>query len=425
MATLEHDASARIASLHHEIEAGNQEALDAFWHEVTQQGTPLVEPIEDDTQHMLVTFLWRADADLNNVTVIGGVAGYDFAGNQMLRLLDTDLWFRSYRARSDTRTTYWLSPNDSLIAAADVEDWSVRSASWQRDPLNPHTFIWTRDPDDPSDYDLIWSVLELPNAPPQPWSDPQAGTLTGRIERHRLASAFLQNERRVWVYTPPGYTPTGEPYDLLLLFDGMAYINPIPTPTILDNLLAAGRLRPLIAVILDSLDQQTRTRDLNCYPPFVDFLTKECMPWLRQQHHITSDPRRTFIGGSSSGGLAAAYAGFCHPELFGNILSQSGFFAWSPDIFQPTDDSEHEWLVRQFAASPLLPLRFYLDVGLLETGQTFKNDPPSPRISNRHMRTVLQAKGYPVHYAEFNGGHDYLCWRGTLADGLLALMDEK
>lgn len=423
MTMLEHCVSRRIASLQRKLEAGNTEALDAFWQEVATQGVPLIETIDGDDRHMLVTFLWRASEVLNNVTVVGGLAGYGFAGNQMTPLLDTDLWFKSYRARVDTRTTYWLSPNDSLVAAAEVEDWAARSASWQHDPLNPHTYVWPRDVEDPNDQDLVWSVLELPAAPPQPWSRPQPGTPRGRLEMYRLRSEILRNERRVWIYTPPGYTPSGDPYDLLLLFDGLAYIDPIPTPTILDNLLADGRLRPLVAVILDTLDHKTRTRELNCYPPFIDFLTHECLPWLQKQYHITSDPQRTTVGGSSSGGLASAFAALCHPELFGNVLSQSGFFAWAPDIFQPADDSEHEWLIRQFATSPRLPLRFYLDVGLLEVGQTFKNDPPSPRVSNRHMRTVLQAKGYPVHYAEFSGGHDYLCWRGTLTDGLLALLE--
>jgi enterochelin esterase family protein len=38
------------------------------------------------------------------------------------------------------------------------------------------------------------------------------------------------------------------------------------------------------------------------------------------------------------------------------------------------------------------------------------------------MRDVLLAKSYEVHYQQFNSGHDYLNWRGTLADGLIALV---
>jgi len=38
------------------------------------------------------------------------------------------------------------------------------------------------------------------------------------------------------------------------------------------------------------------------------------------------------------------------------------------------------------------------------------------------LRDVLLAKGYEVHYDEFYGGHDFLSWRGSLADGLIALM---
>jgi enterochelin esterase-like enzyme len=35
--------------------------------------------------------------------------------------------------------------------------------------------------------------------------------------------------------------------------------------------------------------------------------------------------------------------------------------------------------------------------------------------------TVLTAQGYTVSYEECNGGHEYLCWRGAFADGLLYL----
>jgi len=67
------------------------------------------------------------------------------------------------------------------------------------------------------------------------------------------------------------------------------------------------------------------------------------------------------------------------------------------------------------------PLRFYLDVGTFENG--FKD--PCMLVANRHMRDMLSAKGYPVTYAEYVGGHDYPCWEITLPDGLLALVGDE
>src|SRR5262249_54574787 len=148
----------------------------------------------------------------------------------------------------------------------------------------------------------------------------------------------------------------------------------------LDNLLAKGYIPPLVAIVLDNPSQQTRNVELPCNPLFADFLAKEVVPWMRQKYHVTSDPSQTVVAGSSYGGLAATYAGLRHPEVFGNVLSQSGSFWWKPD-----GDPEHEWLTKQYVASPKLPLRFYLEVGLLESGPT-PDSGPSQVVVNRHMR---------------------------------------
>jgi enterochelin esterase-like enzyme len=409
--------SPRVAALQQAIEAGDQSALDAFWQKIAAQEAPLVEPIADDDRRVLLTFLWRAAEPVDHVLVFGGPALGDMVSNRMLHLAGTDLWHLTYRVRNDLRTTYRLSPNDSLVPFEEVKDWkdwAMRVATWRPDPLNPRTFVFAKDEDEPNAFEQVVSVIELPDAPPQPWSDSRPGVPAGRVELHRMCSDILGNERRVWVYTPPGYTAGGEPYGLLLLFDGWACIHLLPVPTVLDNLLAESRIPPLVAVMPDSPDREARNRELPCHPPFADFLVRELLPWARARYHVTDDPARTIVGGASYGGLAAAFAGLRHPEVFGNVLSQSGSFWWKPD-----GDEEHEWLTRQFVDSPALPLRFYLDVGLLEN--TY-DDGPSQRCANRHLRDVLRAKGYPVHYVEYNGGHDYVCWRGTLADGLLALV---
>jgi pimeloyl-ACP methyl ester carboxylesterase len=52
--------------------------------------------------------------------------------------------------------------------------------------------------------------------------------------------------------------------------------------------------------------------------------------WVRERYAIRSDPRQAVIGGVSAGGLMAAFAALRHPEVLGNVLSQSGAFWWLP-----------------------------------------------------------------------------------------------
>lgn len=114
----------------------------------------------------------------------------------------------------------------------------------------------------------------------------------------------------------------------------------------------------------------------------------------------------------------AAYVGLHHSDIFGNVLSQSGFLGW-----KPRDDPEDEWIARQFIARPKLSLRFYIEAGLYETQiETIEPGWNNFLVAARYMRDVLRAKGYPVAYSEFSGGHNPMNWQGTLAKGLLALL---
>ena len=386
--------SPRLKELEKSIASGNQNALGQFWQEITQRGTPLVEPLPGDQQNMLVTFLWRGDQATQSVIVAGGVAGPDFGQNQLAHLAKTDVWYRSYRTPRYARFTYIFSIN----------------AEFKLDPLNSH-----RVPAYPREV----SAVELPDAPPQPWSNLRPGVPAGRVEKRSMKSAILNNERDIFIYTPPGYRADGEPYHLLVVFDGGAYIEWVPTPVILDNLLAEKKLPPFVAVVVANASQELRGRELPCYAPFAEFLAKELVPWVRANYRVTTDPQQTVVAGSSYGGLASAYMGFTHPEIFGNILSQSGAYWWKPE-----GSNEPGWLIQQYVKSPQLRLRFYMDVGLFENFPTRDNGPSMVNI-NRHLRDVLRAKGYPVTYREFAGGHEYFNWRGTLADGLLALMEPE
>jgi enterochelin esterase-like enzyme len=369
--------------------------------------SPLLEEIAGDREHVVATVFWRGEAER---VAVFGPGGWDVPANLMERDGSARLWRRSYRIPRDLRTTYLVLPNppEELEFTPDL------FRRLETDPLNPKIWIAPGDDEDPEwGFETARSVLEGPDAPAQPWIGRRPATRSGTVELHRLRSEILGNERRVWVYTPPGYDPS-ERYGVLVLFDGWAYVNLVPAPTILDNLLAAGRIPPLVALLPDSLDQETRSLELPCHRPFVDFLTDELLPWARERWSLTDDPGRTIAAGSSFGGLAAVFAAFERPDVFGGALSQSGSFGWG------ADGPGAEFLTDRMADAERRPFRSWLTIGSLEDGAR-PDGGPSGLASNRRLRDELRAKGYDVAYSEYSGGHDYVCWRGSLADGLIAL----
>jgi len=399
--------SPRVLALQREIEKGHRDALEEFWSEISKAGAPLVEPIAGDSENFLVTFLWRAKEE-NRYIVVFPFARPNPLPHLMTHLQGTDLWYKTYLLRSDSRFEYRLSVNASMesFAADNPADEGGWVAALQPDPLNPHRFTTLVDQADPKKPQYSDSILELPGAPAQPFVGPRSTTPKGQVQLIHYESKQVRNARRVWIYTPPGYKASGQHFALLLLFDGWQYTESIPTPTILDNMIADGVIPPLVAVMVDQVD---RFNELAQNPDFSDFISDELIPWVRRNYDVTNDPERSIIGGLSLGGLAAAYTAMRHPEIFGNVLSQSGSFQILPE-------GKME-LIRQFVEKPKLPVRFYLEAGLLETG-----DSPSLLHANRHLRDVLEAKGYFVNYSEFNGRHDDICWRGSLSTGLISLL---
>ncbi|HEX8293291.1 MAG TPA: alpha/beta hydrolase-fold protein [Pyrinomonadaceae bacterium] len=403
----EEPESPRLSALRRALGEGRGGAVEEFWREAAREGSPLVESIKGDEENLLVTFLWRDGAAEKYVAVFP-FARVNPLPHLFARVEGTDVWFRSYRLRRDARFEYMVAAHDSLTPFAAREPAGAGGwlASLRPDPLNPRRFVEPPDEESPGEGEYVSSYLELPGAPPQPFVRERAGVRRGRVELIRYGGGEAEGGRRVWVYTPPGYGPGGGPYRLLVLFDGWQYTHQIPTPTILDNMLADGVIPPTVAVMVDERD---RVEQFYLNPSFADFVAGELVPWVRRRYRVTLRPRGAVLGGLSLGGVAAAYTALRHPEVFGGVLSQSGAFQYRPE--------DPGGLIRQLAQSARRPLRFYLEAGLLEV-----NESPSLLHSNRHLRDVLEAKGYEVTYSEFNGRHDHVCWRGSLSKGLAALL---
>ncbi|HKP46807.1 MAG TPA: alpha/beta hydrolase-fold protein [Pyrinomonadaceae bacterium] len=405
--------SPRLAALQDRLKAGDRSALDAFWKEIRQSGTPMIEPASGSDRDVLVTILWRAKEETRNVFVFQ-IPSID---KPMARLLDTDLWYKTFRLQKGARFVYRLATN-----LPDPKEWTslARFVNAMRiDPLNPLQFAERSNELNPYEV-TFYSAAELPSAPSQFWSITRGRIPAGRVHRESFTSKLLGNERPIWIYTPHNYSAKNKPYGLLVLSDGGLYVNSARVATTLDNLIAAGLIPPLVAVMLDN---PNRGAELSCNPAYANFLVQEIIPWARANFHVTDSPQHTIIGGASLGGLAAACVGFQHPEVFGNVLSQSGSFWWKPN-----QEKDWEWLTRQFAASARLPLRFSFEAGLLEnTGGAPPGQPVPPPllVANRNLRDTLQRNGYSIHYSEFNGNHTPFNWRGTFASHLIALVGIK
>ena len=405
-------ASPRIALLRAHLDGAQERPLQAFWNEVRSTGSPLVEIIPGDDLHRWVTFLWKGNPDTKSAIVHASLDGAREGLGAMQSLANTDVWYRTYRVVSDARFAYSLAVNER--PAATLDTWPDRSA-WRPDPLNPRRYVVPKDEEDTTDVDFVQSMVELPAAPPRPLLERHAETPQGKLTLHHFKSGVLANERRIWVYTPAAYDNSRAPSDVLIVFDGGVYLHPVPTPLILDNLIARKRIPPTVAVFVDSLSGEVRGHELTCSALFTRFLAEELVPWVRKNYRVTSLPGATTLAGSSYGGLAAAFAAMEHPELFGNVLSQSGAFWWAPE-----GEAEPEWLTRRMARVPKSKVLFDFTVGRLED-VTLPGGVPHQVVVNRHLRDVLLAKGYSAHYEEVTGSHQYLNWESTLGDGLARL----
>jgi enterochelin esterase family protein len=408
--------SPRIERLARDLAAGDARAVEAFWREIETAGAPLVETIDGDADRALVTFVYRGDDSANGVAAIGWIAGG--AGLQSLtRLHVSDVWYHTVVAPRAIRTAYRFLPNPP---AADVygissDEWAAlqREGRFIADPLNSARFqCGSMSPLD--------SVLELPGADPQPWIG-ERDVPRGKLEPHRFESATLGGARIVWTYEPPGYDASGAPYPLLVLHDGYSYAN-MDLQHTLDNLIAAGKIPPVVCALYQWAD---RMLELSCNEMVADALADDLVrAWLSKRLHVTDEPSRTIIGGLSLGGLAATFAAVRRPDAFGNVMSQSGSFWWGPGATSPADMTQEgvawEWLTAQVRERSLPPMRCFVEVGVLESSPAGSRMPDMIE-PNRRMRDALVAAGHQVQYREFNGGHDFVCWRGNIADALIAI----
>jgi len=175
--------SPRISALKASIVGAKPGSIDSFWKEVEKEGSPIIEPLPGDDKNVLVTFLWRGAPDTHNVLVIrlpyvGGAPDDYF----MDRLGDTSVWYKTISVGTKTRFEYSLAPNVPRIRpvsqGVDNDAIAMIAAAARPDPLNPKRWSFHAQSVDSPEYEGS-SMVEMPDAPAQPWLVERPGGPSG------------------------------------------------------------------------------------------------------------------------------------------------------------------------------------------------------------------------------------------------------
>lgn len=357
------DFLARVASASGPVT--KQGLVDEYIRMVQGSGRAVVE---DSVVH----FLYSGDA--GRVSVAGDLNGWNPTQDTMSRLEGTNLFHLALTIEMAARFEYKL----------------VVDSTWMLDPLNKqqamggygaNSEIWMPHYKPPQD---ILFRKDIPH---------------GKIDTLQFRSKFLGRTHVGFVYLPPGYKKSKARYPSIYVTDGGEYLSLALMNNVLDNLIADGRIKPVIAIFIDPRtdirNSQTSMRmlDYAMSDSFVNFLLKEVRARILKNYRVKPAPGETAIMGASLGGLISTYAAYQHPEVFGLVAAQSPAYWW-----------KERAIIRLLADGSKKNIKFYIDTGTIRDTQE----------QAREMKAVLEKKGYDLMYSEYPEGHNWVNWRARL-----------
>ena len=228
----------------------------------------------------------------------------------------------------------------------------------------------------------------------------------GRVFRHKISSRYMQENRRIIIYTPENY----EDFDLPTIYvhDGVAYYRIARLADMLEQILPEEKIRPAHLVFVEP---KNRLKEYGFNQNYQDFITKELIPFIDSELNTTGE--RISLG-ASLGGLVSATLAIKNPELFTTVLTQSGAFLGNPTQkkFYNIEDS---WLLEQLKNLDELDLRWFSSVGTLEWLTEI----------NIKISKELKRKAQEHDFVQINIGHNWVNWRNNLARALIFALKER
>ncbi|KAA6326133.1 Carbohydrate acetyl esterase/feruloyl esterase [termite gut metagenome] len=243
----------------------------------------------------------------------------------------------------------------------------------------------------------------------------------GTLAHRWYNSPTLGKERRITIYTPPGYETNKESYPVFYLLHGMggdeeAWITLGRAVQILDNLIAQGKAKPMIVVMTNGNAAQEAApgeSSLGLYKPTsqlpqtmegsMELSFPDVVKFIDSNYRTIKKKAGRAIAGLSMGGFHSLHISKQYPDMFDYVGLFSAAIRPNQNVQSPVYDDIEGKLKIQFAKNPKL---YWIAIG--KTDFLYN--------ANTEYRKLLDGKGYKYVYYENEEGHIWKNWRIYLSE---------
>jgi enterochelin esterase-like enzyme len=242
------------------------------------------------------------------------------------------------------------------------------------------------------------SEIRMPFFLRHPEVEGPAPDVKGTITEQAFESRALKASRRVWTYLPAGYETSQDIYPTVYFLDGGNYTDWMAVPAVLDRLIAAKTIPPIIAVFVEP---GSRQEEYSRNPAWRAFVATELVPSIDAKLRTFPAPEQRLIFGSSLGGYGAVDLAVEYPGVFGLCASLAPPAQAATLI---TNQAQGQRAIHG--------VRFFV------LGAVYDTDVKGART----LRTALAEASADVKYEEVPEGHAAETFRTHIDNALKALL---
>lgn len=325
--------------------------------------------------------------------------------------------------KAEKVTIHGLTQKPLDMQRDSTGNWTLTTPS-----LPPNLYTYSIDIDgvrtaDPSNVYLARDISSLSNVLIIPGGNADLYAVKdvphGSVSKVWYDSPTLDMQRRMTVYTPAGYEDSPDKkYPVLYLLHGMggdedAWNELGRASVILDNMIASGKVEPMIVVMPNGNAEKAAAPGYTgegMYIPDGRFSIapagkfensfKDIVSYVDSHYRTLPDKEHRAIAGLSMGGGHSWRTSLWNPDEFGYVGLFSAAVRWNGG---GVDESEElvAPLKRQFANAPAL---YWIGIGKEDFLYKLNED----------YRHLLDNLNLPYEYHESEGGHTWSNWRDYL-----------